>query len=265
MTFSNAPSRPHPESSMRLDGQIALITGAAGGLGQVIAQTLGDAGAKLILVGRSLDKLAAMQEEFGAQGIEAVAMTADVTDPESVRELAGKVRQEGGRLDILVNNAGVTSPKPLLELGDDDWRRIIDTSAGGTFYCIRELAPLMIQRRYGRIVNLGSILSVRGMALRSAYSAAKAAVANLTRSAAFELGPHGITVNALAPTVIVTDLNRDLVRTQPQLYDGVVRRTALGRLGELDDLVLPLRFLVASGAGFVTGQVLCVDGGYTAG
>lgn len=265
MAFASAPSRPQPDPAMRLDGQVALITGAAGGLGQLIAQTLGDAGARLILVGRSRDKLAAMQQGFGAQGIETVVMAADVTDPDSVRELAGKVREESGRLDILVNNAGVTSPKPLLELGDEDWKRIIDTSAGGTFYCIRELAPLMIQRRYGRIVNLGSILSVRGMALRSAYSAAKAAVANLTRSAAFELGPHGITVNALAPTVIVTDLNRDLVRTQPQLYDGVVKRTALGRLGELDDLVLPLRFLVAPGAGFFTGQILCVDGGYTAG
>lgn len=262
----NSPSpRSDPTAALRLDGQVALITGAAGGLGQLMADTLGESGARLILVGRNADKLKAMQSELDARGIESRTMTADVTDPDSVRQLAARVRSEVGRLDILINNAGVTSPKPLFELSDDDWKRIIDTSAGGTFYCIRELAPIMMERRYGRIVNLGSILSVRGMALRSAYSAAKAAVANLTRAAAFELGPHGVTVNALAPTVIVTDLNRDLVQAQPQLYEGVVRRTAMGRLGELEDLVLPLRFLVAPGAGFVTGQVLLVDGGYTAG
>lgn len=253
------------QDPLRLDGQVALITGAAGGLGTVIARTLGGSGARLILVGRNAEKLAGLQRELQERGVDVCIMSADVADADSVRALAARVRQEVGRLDILVNNAGVTSPKSLFDLTDDDWRRIIDTSAGGTFYCIRELAPLMIERGYGRIVNLGSILSVRGMAMRSAYSAAKAAVANLTRSAAFELGPHGITVNALAPTVIVTDLNRGMVQAQPQLYEGVVRRSAMGRLGELDDLVLPLRFLVAPGAGFVTGQVLCVDGGYTAG
>ena len=253
------------QDPLRLDGQVALITGAAGGLGTVIARTLGGSGARLILVGRNAEKLAGIQRELQERGVDVCIMSADVADADSVRALAARVRQEVGRLDILVNNAGVTSPKSLFDLTDDDWRRIIDTSAGGTFYCIRELAPLMIERGYGRIVNLGSILSVRGMAMRSAYSAAKAAVANLTRSAAFELGPHGITVNALAPTVIVTDLNRGMVQAQPQLYEGVVRRSAMGRLGELDDLVLPLRFLVAPGAGFVTGQVLCVDGGYTAG
>ena len=252
-------------AGLRLDGQVALVTGAAGGLGRVIAETIAEAGARLVLVGRNAEKLQSMQAALKDKGFDAICMTADVSEPDSVRSLALRLRSEVGRLDILINNAGVTSPKSLFELSDDDWKRIIDTSAGGTFYCIRELAPLMMERRYGRIVNLGSILSVRGMALRSAYSAAKAAVANLTRAAAFELGSYGITVNALAPTVVVTDLNRDLVRTQPELYEGVVRRTALGRLGELDDLVLPLRFLVAPGSGFVTGQVLLVDGGYTAG
>lgn len=250
---------------LRLDGQVALVTGAAGGLGSLIARTLADSGARLVLVGRSADRLAGLERELRERGADACVMAADVADPDSVRALAKRLRAEIGRLDVLINNAGVTSPKSLFDLTDDDWRRINDTSAGGTFYCLRELSPLMIERRYGRIVNLGSILSVRGMAMRSAYSAAKAAVANLTRSAAFELGPHGITVNALAPTVIVTDLNRDMVRAQPQLYEGVVRRSAMGRLGELQDLVLPLRFLVAPGSGFVTGQVLCVDGGYTAG
>ena len=265
MTAIDHTAASSTSDPLRLDGQVAVVTGAGGGLGSLIARTLAGSGAHLVLVGRNAERLTALSNELRSGGTPVHTMTADVADPQSVRELAVRVRSEVGRLDILINNAGVTSPKSLFDLSDDDWRRIIDTSAGGTFYCIRELAPMMIERRYGRIVNLGSILSLRGMAMRSAYSAAKAAVANLTRSAAFELGPHGITVNALAPTVIVTELNRDLVQAQPQLYEGVVRRSAMGRLGELDDLILPLRFLVAPGAGFVTGQVLCVDGGYTAG
>jgi NAD(P)-dependent dehydrogenase (short-subunit alcohol dehydrogenase family) len=250
---------------MRLDGQVALVTGAGGGLGSLAAEVLASAGAHVVLVGRNADKLGATAATIAAGGGRSTTILADITDSAAVNRMAAEAQAACGRIDILVNNAGITSPKKLLELTDADWNGILHTSATGTFYCTRAVAPLMIERKYGRIINTGSILSARGMASRTAYSAAKAAVANFTRASAFELGPHGITVNAIAPTVIVTDLNRELVKTQPQLYDAIVKRTPIGRLGEPEDLATPLLFLASPGAGYFTGQILFVDGGYTAG
>ena len=135
----------------------------------------------------------------------------------------------------------------------------------GTFLCSKAVVPAMAARGSGRIINMGSILSKVGMGSRSAYVTSKAGIAHFTQALALELGPLGITVNALGPTVIVTDLNRELVRTQPQLYDSVRRRTALGRLGNPEDIAGALVFLASPAAAFITGQTLYVDGGYTAG
>lgn len=251
--------------SMSLEGKVALVTGGGGGLGSLAARAYCAAGADLVLVGRAPEKLRSVAAEVRAAGRNATVIEADVTDSQSVAAMVRRAMEAFGRIDILVNNAGVTSPKLLVDLSDDEWRRVIDTSATGTFYCMRAVAPLMMAQNSGRIINMGSILSLRGMANRTAYSAAKAAVANLTRAAAFEFGPHGITVNALAPTVIVTDLNRANVKTQPQLYKAVVDRMPLGRLGAPEDIAGALVFLASPAAAFITGQVLCVDGGYTAG
>lgn len=251
--------------NMSLTGQVAVVTGAAGGLGSLACRTFADAGAAVVLVGRRLETLQVGVQQIQASGARACAIAVDVTDSKSVTAMVAEVEAKYGRLDILFNNAGTTSPKSLLELTDDDWHQVMNTSATGSFFTARAVAPMMMAAGYGRIVNMGSILSLRGMSNRVAYSAAKAAVANLTRALAFELGPHGITVNALAPTVIVTDLNRELVRTQPELYDGVLKRTAMGRLGSPEDIAGALLFLASHAAGFITGQILCVDGGYTAG
>jgi NAD(P)-dependent dehydrogenase (short-subunit alcohol dehydrogenase family) len=153
----------------------------------------------------------------------------------------------------------------LTDLPPEEWRRIVDVNLTGAYLCARAFAPAMIARKYGRIIQMGSILSGRGMAMRTAYSASKAGLANLGAAMAFELGPHGITVNTIGATVVVTDLNRELVRTQPQLYDKVRSRAALGRLGEVDDVTGVLVFLASDAAAFVTGQTIYVDGGYTAG
>jgi NAD(P)-dependent dehydrogenase (short-subunit alcohol dehydrogenase family) len=251
--------------SMSLEGKIALVTGRGSALETLAAHAYCRAGADLILVGRTAEKLESVAAEVRAAGRRAAVLTADVTDSRSVDDMVRRAAETFGRIDILVNNAGVTSPKSLVELTDQDWRTIMDTSATGAFYCMRAVAPLMMARKSGRIINMGSILSIRGLANRTAYSAAKAAVANLARAAAFELGPHGITVNAIAPTVIVTDLNRELVKTQPQLYKSILDRMPLGRLGAPEDLAGALVFLASPAAAFITGQVLCVDGGYTAG
>ncbi len=248
-----------------LSGQVAVVTGAAGGLGALACRTFATAGADIVLVGRDAGKLEGQIPAIEALGRRAIAIPADVTDRASVTAMAGKAASAFGRVDILLNNAGVTSPKDLFSLTDADWHAVMDTSATGTFLCVQALAPTMIAAKSGRIINMGSILSLRGMARRVAYAAAKGAVANLTRALAFELGPHGITVNALGPTVIETDLNRELIQTQPELYRAVLDRTPMGRLGKQDDLAGALLFLASPAAGYITGQVLCVDGGYTAG
>jgi 2-dehydro-3-deoxy-D-gluconate 5-dehydrogenase len=218
-----------------------------------------------VVVGRTGASLQAAADAVRGIGRRAAAIVADVTRSADVNRMVERAVGEFGRIDILLNNAGVTSPKTVVELTDEDWHRIMDTSATGAFYCARAVAPVMMRQREGAIISMGSILSARGMAQRTAYSAAKAAVANFTRALALELGPHGIRVNAIAPTVIVTDLNRELVRTQPQLYQAVLDRTPLGRLGEPEDIAGALVFLASPAARFITGQTLFVDGGYTAG
>ncbi len=247
-----------------LSGRAAFVTGGGGGLGRMAAQTLAGAGASVALVARTAEKVEAAAEAVRAAGGRALAIAADVLDRAAIRAAMNRTEAELGPIDILVNNAGVTSPKPLLDLTEADWDRIVDTSMKGAFLCTQEAAPRMIARGRGRIVNMGSILSARAVTARAAYAAAKAGLLNFTRAAAVELGPHGITVNALGPTVIVTDLNREMVRAQPGLYAGITGRTPLGRLGETADLEGPLLFLASDASAFVTGQILFVDGGYTA-
>jgi len=249
----------------RLDGQVAVVTGGGGGLGAAGALALAEAGADIALIARNRMKLEAAAAAIEQAGRRALIVEADVSDEASINGAADAVKAAFGRTDILFNNAGITNPQPLMEIAVDDFRRLLDTNVTGAFLTIRAFAPMMTAASYGRVVNMGSILSARGMANRAAYSASKAALANLGRAAAFEFGGNGITVNTLGATVIVTDLNRELVRTQPQLYDAIVRRTALGRLGEIDDLMGALLFLASPAANFVTGQLLFVDGGYTAG
>jgi NAD(P)-dependent dehydrogenase (short-subunit alcohol dehydrogenase family) len=249
----------------RLDGQVAIVTGGGGGLGAAGALALAEAGADIALIARNRTKLEAAATAVEGAGRRALIVEADVSGEASINGAAEAVKAAFGRVDILFNNAGITNPQPLMEIAPGDFRRLLDVNVTGAFLTIRAFAPMMVAAGYGRIVNMGSILSARGMANRAAYSASKAALANLGRAAAFEFGGNGITVNTLGATVIVTDLNRELVRTQPQLYDAVVRRTALGRLGEIDDLMGALLFLASPAANFVTGQLLFVDGGYTAG
>ena len=250
--------------SMRLDRKVAVVTGGGGGLGSLAARAFAAAGADVVLVGRTTETLRAAEDAVRGAGRRGAAIVADVTRSADVNRMVEQAVGAFGRVDILLNNAGVTSPKTAVELTDDDWHRIMDTSATGAFYCSRAVAPVMMRQREGCIISVGSILSARGMAKRTAYSAAKAAVMNLTRALALELGPHGIRVNAIAPTVIVTDLTRELVRTQPQLYQAVLDRTPLGRLGEPEDIAGALVFLASPAARFITGQTLFVDGGYTA-
>lgn len=248
-----------------LDGQVAVVTGGGGGLGAAGAVALAEAGADIALVARNRAKLEDAARAVEATGRRALIVEADVADPAAMITAADAVVQAFGRIDILFNNAGITNPQSVLDIAPEEFARLLEVNVAGAFHAIRAVAPAMIERRYGRIINMGSILSGRGMANRAAYCASKAGLANLGAACAFEFGGAGITVNTLGATVIVTDLNRELVRTQPELYAKVVQRTPLGRLGEIEDLMGALLFLASPAAGFVTGQTLYVDGGYTAG
>jgi 2-deoxy-D-gluconate 3-dehydrogenase len=248
-----------------LEGHVAVVTGAGGGIGGSAAVALAEAGADLALVGRNVKKLKQTAEAVERAGRRALVLEADVTDEAAVEAARDAVIAEFGRADILFNNAGITSPKLLVDMQLEEWRRIADVNLTGAFLCSRAFAKPMVAQRRGRIVNMGSILSGRGMATRTAYCATKAGLANFGAALAFELGPHGVTVNTIGATVIVTDLNRELIRTQPQLYQKVLDRSAIGRLGEVGDVTGVLVFLASPAAGFVTGQIIYVDGGYTAG
>jgi 2-deoxy-D-gluconate 3-dehydrogenase len=249
----------------RLDGAVAVVTGAGGGIGRAGSVAFAEAGADIAVVGRNRTKLEETARAVEQTGRRALIAEADVTNEASVLRARADILHAFGKVDILFNNAGITSPKILTDLPPDEWQRIVDVNLTGAYLCARAFAPDMIERRHGRIIQMGSILSGRGMATRTAYCASKAGLANLGAAMAFELGPHGITVNTIGATVIVTDLNRELVQTQPQLYDKVRSRSALGRLGEIEDVTGVLVFLASSAAAFVTGQTVYVDGGYTAG
>jgi NAD(P)-dependent dehydrogenase (short-subunit alcohol dehydrogenase family) len=249
----------------RLDGAVAVVTGASGGIGRAGSIALAQAGADIAVVGRDRAKLDETARAVETAGRRAVVIQADVTDAAAVNRMRDEILRDFGKVDVLFSNAGITSPKILTDLPPEEWRRIVEVNLTGAYLCARAFAPDMIARKHGRIIQMGSILSGRGMATRTAYSASKAGLANLGAAMAFELGPHGITVNTIGATVVVTDLNRELVRTQPQLYDKVRSRAALGRLGEVDDVTGVLVFLASDAAAFVTGQTIYVDGGYTAG
>jgi 2-dehydro-3-deoxy-D-gluconate 5-dehydrogenase len=248
-----------------LEGNVAIVTGAGGGIGKAAAVALAEAGADLALVGRNVEKLDATAAAVKEAGRRALVVEADVTDEAQVKSACDRVTGEFGRADILFNNAGITSPKLLADMPLDEWRRINDVNLTGAFLCSRAFAAPIIKGQHDHIISMGSILSGRGMATRTAYCASKAGLANFGAALAFELGPSGITVNTIGATVIVTDLNRELVRTQPQLYQRVRDRSAIGRLGEIEDVVGVLVFLASPAARFITGQTIYVDGGYTAG
>ncbi|HZZ39821.1 MAG TPA: glucose 1-dehydrogenase [Acidobacteriaceae bacterium] len=247
-----------------LTGQVALVTGTSRGLGQYFARALARAGADLILTSRRRESLADFEAEIHALGRHTVSLELDVRNPASIHRMAEEAEAAFGAIHILVNNAGCNVRKPALDVTWEDWNLILDTNLRGSFFVAQAVARGMIQRRYGRIVNIGSVTSVFGYSGLAPYSASRGGIRQLTMSLADDWGPHGITVNCLAPGWFKTAQNQVLYEDQAWV-SSLVERIPLRRPGAPNDLDGAIVFLASEASRYVTGQTLLVDGGITTG
>lgn len=245
-----------------LTGRVALVTGGAGALGLDMARALQQAGAGVVLLGRNPDALAAAARQL--DGGEVTTVVADVTDPGQVQDAVRAAREWKGRLDVLLNAAGTHVIRPTHELAFEEWQRVISVNLTGTFLCAQAVAPIMRDQGGGKIINVGSVMTTYGLPRRAAYAASKGGIATLTRSLAQEWGPWGICVNAIAPGFFRTRLNEALFR-DPAWVNRLEARVALRRPGRPGDLAGAVIFLASAASDYVNGQVLYVDGGFTAG
>ncbi len=244
-----------------LSDQIAIVTGASQGIGKACAIELARNGAKVACIARSADKLAEVVQEIEAEGGEAAAFTCDVCDGTSVQATIEAVIEKWGQLHILVNNAGITKDGLMVRMSDADWDAVINTNLRGTFLFARAASILMMQSRYGRIINMTSVSGLVGNKGQTNYSASKAGMIGMTRSLSRELAKRKVTINAVAPGFIESEMTKVL---GDAIISEVKKNVPANRLGTPEDVAAAVLFLASSAASYITGHVLTVDGGMTA-
>ncbi|RAM51135.1 MAG: beta-ketoacyl-ACP reductase [Hapalosiphonaceae cyanobacterium JJU2] len=246
-----------PENLQTLQGKVAIVTGASRGIGRAIARELAKVGASVVVNYASSSQAAdELVSEIVQAGGSAIALAADVSKEDQVDALINAAIEKFNRIDILVNNAGITRDTLLLRMKPQDWQAVIDLNLTGVFLCTRAVSKIMLKQRSGRIINITSVAGLMGNPGQANYSAAKAGVIGFTKTVAKELASRGITVNAVAPGFIATDMTNELDS------EGIIKYIPLGRYGQPEEVAGMVRFLAADpAAGYITGQVLNVDGG----
>ena len=243
----------------QLDDKIAVVTGAAQGIGKAIAEQLARRGAHVVVADLNLEKAQATAQAIAAcTGRRVIAVHVNVADSVSAQAMVDRAMEEFGRIDILVNNAGTTRDNLIVRISDADWDLVLGVNLKGAFNCSKAAVRPMMKQRYGRIINISSVSGLAGQAGQTNYSSSKAGLIGFTKALAKEVGSRGITVNAVAPGFVPTDLTSEILS---KVQDEAIKMTPLGRLGSVEDIAYAVAFLVSDEASFITGQVLSVDGG----
>lgn len=246
-----------------LHGKVAIVTGGNGGIGLGLAHGLADAGADIAVVGRNEAKSAAAVADLRQRGVKAIAVATDVTDKAAVAAMIDRVVGEFGRVDVLINNAGMSIRKPPHELELDEWNKVIDTNLTSAFVCSKLAYPHLKASGNGKVINIGSMMSIFGASFAAAYAASKGGIVQYTRACANAWAPDNIQVNAILPGWIDTDLTRGARNQVSGLHERVLARTPAGRWGDIDDFAGIAVFLASSASNFVTGTAIPVDGGFS--
>ena len=244
--------------SFDLTGKVAVVTGASSGLGQQFARALSEQGCDVAILARRKERLEEFSKELKQNGHDCLPVSCDVTDEASIKEAVKAVVDHFGKIDILVNNAGITKDGLLVAMSEADFDNVIDTNLKGCFQMIRFASRRMMKQRYGRIINVSSVSGVAGNAGQANYSASKAGIIGLTKSAAKELASRGITCNAIAPGFVKTEMTDVL---SDEVKENAKKQIPLGRFAEPEDIANAAVFLASDKASYITGQVLLVDGG----